>query len=262
MRAIVDLDHTSFAVRDELAWASRLRRELGAVPIAGESLPDFRYLLLYVGTAAEGARLELLGSNQDGFLSRFLSRQGEGPHHLTFTVDDLAAVVSRVRALGLTVTGESYGHASWREAFIAPDALHATVIQLAQTDLPYPAPAELLATRVRDHRAFPSTQGATDPTWWTPVWDAEPESSARLGATHLGSSDLFTSRRLFEDVLAAEVEDVDGALRFRWKSGAVLVHPSSQPGITGMSLDGGPAGGVRIGDALLAPDPHRKEGYR
>ena len=44
-----DLDHTSFAVHDALAWARRLRRELGATPIAGETLTEFRYVLLHVG---------------------------------------------------------------------------------------------------------------------------------------------------------------------------------------------------------------------
>src|SRR5690349_13437614 len=113
----VDLDHTSFAVPDALDQARQLRRTLGAVPVAGEALPEFRYLLLYVGTADEGARIELLEPVCEGFLSRFLATHGDGPHHLTFTVPDLADAVRRVRALGLTVTGESYDHASWREAF-------------------------------------------------------------------------------------------------------------------------------------------------
>jgi hypothetical protein len=61
----IDLDHTSFAVHDAMGWARRLRRQLGATPIAGEMLEEFRYLLLYVGTAEGGARLELFGGSPE-----------------------------------------------------------------------------------------------------------------------------------------------------------------------------------------------------
>lgn len=91
-----DLDHTSFAVHDAMDWARQLRREVGAVPIIGEALAEFRYLLLYVGTPDEGARLELLEPTGPGFLTRFLAASGEGPHHITFTVPDLRESVIRV----------------------------------------------------------------------------------------------------------------------------------------------------------------------
>src|SRR5699024_2005377 len=103
----IDLDHTSFAVHNALEWAHMLRRELGATPIAGEALAEFRYLLLHIGTADTGARLELLEPAGPGFLTRFLDKRGAGPHHVTFSVPDLRTTVSQVRELGLTVVGES-----------------------------------------------------------------------------------------------------------------------------------------------------------
>ena len=192
---VPDLDHTSFAVHDALAWAGRLRRELGATPIAGETLAEFRYLLLYVGDATDGARIELLEPRGVGFLSRFLERHGIGPHHITFTVPDLRAAVERVRAVGATVVGEDYEHPSWQEAFIAPDGIHGVVIQLARPDSDYPGPAELLASTDREPAQFPSSRGATDPLWWTPVWESPGRSPARLGTTHLASTDPAYSRR-------------------------------------------------------------------
>jgi hypothetical protein len=60
---------------------------------------------------------------------------------------------------------------------------------------------ELLATRARDMAGFPSTEGAPDPLWWTPVWEASPGIPARLGPTHLACTDLDFSRRMFEGVL-------------------------------------------------------------
>lgn len=253
-----DLDHTSFAVRDGLEWGRRLRSELGAVPIVGEGLAEFRYLVLYVGSTSEGSRIELIEPTGAGFLTRFLDDHGEGPHHITITVPDLRAAVEKARALGLTVVGERYGNPAWQEAFIAPDPVHRTVIQLAESTLAYPAAEELLRTQDRDLSSMPTVEGATDRLWWIPLWDT-PRSGApaRMGATLLGSSDLSRSRRLFEDVLGATVRedsgsDVDnGAITFGWPSGAIRVHPSERPGITGIDVVGGPPAGLEIGPVRL-----------
>ncbi len=246
----VDLDHTSFAVQDATGWARRLRRELDATPIAGEVLPEFRYLLLHVGTAEVGARLELLDPTGPGFLARHLARRGEGPHHVTFTVPDLRATVAQVRALGATVVGESYDHPPWREAFVLPDARHGVVVQLAQTDRSYPGPAELLATRERDPARFPATQRGVDPLWWAELWDTPPGTTARLGATHLASTDVEFSRHLFAGILGGRVRAGEG-LEFSWPSGSVHVHAAERAGVVGMSLRGAPPGGLRIGSAWL-----------
>ncbi|HJQ07778.1 MAG TPA: VOC family protein [Nocardioides sp.] len=246
-----DLDHTSFGVPDALAVARRLRAELGAVPVFGETLPEFRYVTLYAGTTEAGANIELLEPTGPGFLTRFLDARGAGPHHITFTVPDLAASVARVRELGLTVVGESYDHAPWREAFIAPDRVHATVIQLAQTDRPHLPVAELLTTRERRPEDFPIGAGATDLDWWTSLWETAPEGQGRLGATYLGSADLDLSHRLFAGVLGATASEEAGGVRFTWPGGSLLVDATATPGVRGMELAGGPTAGIAIGPALL-----------
>jgi catechol 2,3-dioxygenase-like lactoylglutathione lyase family enzyme len=246
-----DFDHTSFAVRDVLSWARRLRADLGATPIFGEVLREFRYLLLYVGNADRGARLELMEPCQRGFLDRYLAKHGEGPHHLTFTVPDLGRAVADARSLGLTVVGESYEHPQWREAFIVPDGHHRVVLQLAQSDRTYPEPAELLTTHVRDAARFPSSPEGTDPTWWASLWQTAIGSSARLGTTHLGTADLAFSRRFFEDALGASTEEGPGYLEFSWPSGSVRVHASDRPGVAGMHLHDSVKGAIRIGSATL-----------
>jgi catechol 2,3-dioxygenase-like lactoylglutathione lyase family enzyme len=247
----IDLDHTSFAVDDALAWARRLRRDCGATPVAGEVLAEFRYLLLYVGTAETGARMELLEPVGDGFLTRFLARHGTGPHHITFTVPDLRGAVAGARELGATVVGEDYRHPSWKEAFLVPDAAHGVVIQLAETDLVYPTPAELLANPLRNTHVFPSSYGASEPLWWSALWDTAPVGAAMLGATRLASTDLDRSRALFGELLGANVTEDAGSLTLTWPSGSIEVHQASRPGVAGMHLVGGPRGGVQIGDALL-----------
>lgn len=227
-----DLDHTSFAVTDALSLAERLRRELGAVPIAGEVLSEFRYLLLYAGTVETGARIELLEPTGPGFLTRFLETAGEGPHHITITVPDLAEAVRRTRELGLKVVGESYEHPGWREAFVMPDDVHGTVIQLASSDKSYPSPAELHASRERDMSAMPAVAGATDQSWWTSLWDTEPaDHNGWLGATHVVSGDLSLSRELFSSVLGGRLEEREDGFRVVWPSGAIQVRAGEPVGV-------------------------------
>lgn len=225
----IDLDHTAFAVGDAVAWARRLRRDLGAAPVAGEAQAEFRWVQLGLGSAG-GAKLELLEPAGPGFLTRFLDRHGEGPHHLTFTVPDLRAAVARVRDLGLAVVGEQYDDPGWQEAFVVPDAVHAVVVQLAQTDDAY-----------LEH----------EESWWTAVRDEPAGPPATLGPTHLGSADLAATRRLFADVLEGAAREVDDGLVLTWPGGSLVVHGSGRPGVRSVSLEGGPAGGTRIGDVVL-----------
>ncbi len=255
MTTLIDLDHTSFGVEDAVSWAGTLRREMGAVPVAGEALGEFRYLLLYVGTARSGARVELLEPNGDGFLRRFLDKHGTGPHHLTFTVPDLRTAVAEAKALGATVVGEDYSHHSWREAFLMPDEAHGVVIQLAETDIVYPSPVELTATDDRHGWTFPSTYDASEPAWWEAAWDVARGPAATLGATRLASTDLRRTRSLFGGLLRADVTERGDALELRWASGTVVAHRADRAGVVGMDLEGGPTGGLHIGPALLGAHP-------
>jgi len=247
----VDFDHTSFAVRDAMSWARRLRGEFGATPVIGETLQEFRYLLFYVGTAHGGGRIELLEPNGPGFLSRFLDKHGEGAHHVTFTVPDLREAVERARSIGATVVGENYDHPAWREAFLLPDARPRVVIQLAQTDRAYPSTEQLLATRERDVTTLPSTGGATDSDWWTSLWSTPAGPAVTLGPTHLSTTDPEFSRRLFVSVLQAGVTEHDGELAFTWPSGSLRVRTAERAGITGVSLEDTSTAGLTIGSVPL-----------
>ncbi|MCA1226269.1 VOC family protein [Saccharopolyspora sp. 6M] len=247
----IDLDHTSFAVHDALSWARRLRREIGVVPIAGESLPEFRYLLLQTGERTGGARLELLEPTGPGFLTRHLDKRGEGPHHLTFSVPDLRAAVARVRELGAEVVGEDYGHAPWREAFLPPGPQHRTVIQLAQSDRAYPSAEELRAGGEPDVAELPSVRGATEPHWWASTWETPAGAAVPLHSTHLDTADLAFSRRLFHDVLGGRVYETERHLDFSWPGGTIRVRAADRPGVRGMGPSLGGGAGIGLGSAVL-----------
>lgn len=248
MRA--DFDHVSFAVKDAIAWGRSLRRQLGVTPIGGEVLPEFRFILMHLGTATTTGRIELMEPVQDGFLTRYLDQHGEGPHHITFTVPDLRAAVARVKEFGARVVKEDYGHTPWQEAFIFPDSRHNIVIQLAQSDRTYPAPAELMTTRERDVESFPSARGATDLTWWEPVWTGDTGPAATLARIRLAATDPGFSEALFGDVLGGEAAVVPDGTEYHWPGGTLLVSPQESAGLQTVELADADAG-LRIGPTEL-----------
>jgi Glyoxalase/Bleomycin resistance protein/Dioxygenase superfamily len=97
---------------------------------------------------ATGPKIELLtptGGPDAAFLERFLAARGAGPHHVTFIVSDIRAILAGIRELGIEPIGVSLDNPHWQEAFLHPRSAHGIVIQVAQQGrTPHPpAPADL-----------------------------------------------------------------------------------------------------------------------
>jgi methylmalonyl-CoA/ethylmalonyl-CoA epimerase len=126
-------DHVSVAVADIDATAPLLRL-LGATYFDGGTSPkgDFtwsQYSLPGWGT------LELIAPlvpDPDHFIHRFLRERGEGLHHLTFKVFDIAEATRRATELGFLVTGYDDSFDDWKEAFVHPKSANGVLIQLAE----------------------------------------------------------------------------------------------------------------------------------
>ncbi|GAA4107194.1 VOC family protein [Enteractinococcus coprophilus] len=230
----IDFDHTSFAVHDALASARQLRQDFGATPITGESLDAFRYLMMYIGSEAHGTKVELIEPTGDGFLSHYLDKRGESPHHLTFSVQNLRDVVVAVREHGFGVVDEHYDHPAWQEAFIRPDATHRTIIQLASSDRQYLSAQQLLTSYERDVQAMPHIHGARNHDWWTNIWETQPGHTQHIGPTVLKSADLEKSHTLFGTILQGQPRESQRGMIYAWSSGAIEVVPSDRPGIVGI----------------------------
>ena len=132
--SIRSLDHTAIAVR-RIEDALPLYRDLmGGDPQELYERPElgFRTLTLRFPGGGGIELIEPLG--ESGFVQDFLANRGEGVHHVTFMVADLAACVAEAREAGLRVVGEDYANPAWQEAFISPKSAHGTIIQLAQSD--------------------------------------------------------------------------------------------------------------------------------
>lgn len=130
------LDHVAMAV-DDIAGAARLMEAIGATfDSGGDEVGNlFRWVQF---SMPGGGTIELITpltpAGDDHFLVRFLATRGEGLHHITLKVTDLAASIDIVEAAGYAVVGRDDRRGSWKEAFIHPKSSHGVLIQLAQWD--------------------------------------------------------------------------------------------------------------------------------
>ena len=123
------LDHVSWAVHD-IRRALPLVELLGGRFYQGADHPrnQFRWVQFHL---PEGM-LEIMSPlGEESFLYRFLEQRGEGLHHLTFEVENLAEAAQRAEERGFLVTGLHFSD-HWSEAFLHPRSTNGVLIQLAQ----------------------------------------------------------------------------------------------------------------------------------
>ena len=239
-RAPVYLDHVAFATRDASDPLRALVGELGGTVLTGGHAVGFRSMQVFLGDADGGMKVELLepwAVEQTDFLERFLTRHGNGAHHLTFKVDDLEAFLGDVADHGLTPVSVDLRDPQWREAFLLPRDAHGTVVQLADSNLGIGKP--------RDEYAFVVEHGFVGaPQWWPDPPPPGPER-ATLRRVVVRTTDLAGARDLFAGLLGGRpVEDAgaaDDRLELEWDSGArVLLEetPDGSTGIHRLELDG------------------------
>jgi methylmalonyl-CoA/ethylmalonyl-CoA epimerase len=118
--------HVGIAVRD-LERSLRVYRELFGFRAVGEpvEVPTESVRVCFV-EAAPGVRLELIeGLDAESRVEPVLERQGPGPYHLCYEVDDLDAALRALRAAGCR---------PFRE-FPSPVASHSRFVFLYTPDL-------------------------------------------------------------------------------------------------------------------------------
>jgi methylmalonyl-CoA/ethylmalonyl-CoA epimerase len=137
---ILKLDHVAFATWDATSHVRLLTDVLGAtfVDAGDEPHNGFRWLQFQLPTG----KIEIIEPlTRDGFLYHFLTRRGEGVHHVTLYVKDLAVAVDQLRASGYEPVDVNLSNAFWKEAFLSPRETNGVLIQLAQVpdpELPNP----------------------------------------------------------------------------------------------------------------------------
>lgn len=141
------------------------------------------------GFILEGVHPE--GGGRSEFLDRFLQRSGVGPHHLTFYVDDLPAMLQALRGSGYDPIAVDLDNPVWQEASLHPDQAHGTVVQLIHERGNPPEP-------------LPEPEGFPDVEYDRPV--------AALGRVVHAVTDLQGALALFRDVLGGRVVSTGSAI--------------------------------------------------
>jgi catechol 2,3-dioxygenase-like lactoylglutathione lyase family enzyme len=251
----VDLDHVALATRDVTPALDLFVGELGGLVLFGGQGPGFRPMQVRLGDEIEGMNVELLepwDTEHVDFLERFLARNGEGPHHLTFKVPDLASALERVRSAGFQPVGVDVSDPGWKEAFLHPREAHGTVVQLAESHHRLETRAELVA-HVRAH----GPDG--HPRWW-PEPRPPGERRGMLRRVVLATPSLPATLGFFAGLLGGEeVAAGEGWAEVAWPGGGrvKLEHrPGVAPGVDRLEgdVDGAPGEYVVAGTrVLLAP---------
>jgi methylmalonyl-CoA/ethylmalonyl-CoA epimerase len=133
LATIVDrYDHVSIAVRD-FGSMEALVQLIGATEVDGgyERRADFHWIQYRMPGDAVLELIRTDSTSPDHFINRFIADRGEGLHHITFKVSDIADARRACLAAGFRVVGYDDTEPAWQELFLHPDSTHGVLIQFA-----------------------------------------------------------------------------------------------------------------------------------
>jgi methylmalonyl-CoA/ethylmalonyl-CoA epimerase len=138
LRMVDRFDHVSIATRQMASLVPLFRDVLGARYLMGatETAQGFRWAQFQFPAGGVIELMEPVGA--EGFLQDFLAKRGEGLHHVTLRVRDIAARKRELEAQGWHPVQANFGNPVWKEMFLSPRETHGVLIQLAESELPYP----------------------------------------------------------------------------------------------------------------------------
>jgi methylmalonyl-CoA/ethylmalonyl-CoA epimerase len=80
-------------------------------------------------------KIELLASkSEDGVISKFINKRGEGIHHIAIAVDDIKAEMNRLKAEGFTLLNEEPKRGADNKliCFVHPKTTNGVLLELCQ----------------------------------------------------------------------------------------------------------------------------------
>jgi methylmalonyl-CoA epimerase len=126
------IDHLGIAVKS-LAAAKSIYEKLGLQVSPEETVEQEKVRLVMVPVGE--SRLELLEStSDDSAIARFIAKRGEGLHHLSIRVPDLAAAVAKLKAEGVRLVSEEIktGAGGHRYVFVHPQSTGGVLLELVE----------------------------------------------------------------------------------------------------------------------------------
>jgi len=130
---LTDIDHVGIATSDLEAAVERYREAFGVEPVHRETVEDqgVDEVMFGIGTSY----IQLLGARgPDTPVGKFLAARGEGIHHIAYRVDDIEAVLARLKEGGHRLIDEHGrpGSRGTTVAFVHPKAINGTLIELVE----------------------------------------------------------------------------------------------------------------------------------
>ena len=127
------IDHIGIAVRS-LAAAVKVYQDAIGLSVSGYDEVDdqgVRIAMLAIGES----RLELLEPTRpDSPIEKFMSKRGEGIHHIAVRVDNIEEALERLKASGVRLIDSAprRGAHDTRIAFIHPSSTHGVLLELVE----------------------------------------------------------------------------------------------------------------------------------
>lgn len=129
------IDHIGIAVRS-LAEALKVYEHAVGLKLAGVDEVDdqgVRVAMLDIGES----RIELLEPTRpDSPVEKFMTKRGEGLHHIAVRVDNIEQALERLKTAGVRLIDETprRGAHNTRIAFIHPASMHGVLMELVEHD--------------------------------------------------------------------------------------------------------------------------------
>ena len=126
------IDHLGIAVKS-LASSKAIYKTLG-LSISPEEVVEHEKVRLVMVPVGE-SRLELLeATSPDSTIAKFISKHGEGLHHVCMKVPDLGAAVARLKHEGVRLVSNEIktGAGGHRYVFVHPSSAGGVLLELVE----------------------------------------------------------------------------------------------------------------------------------
>jgi methylmalonyl-CoA epimerase len=129
---MASIDHLGIAVKS-LAAATAIYEKLGLSVSPEETVEQeqVRVVMVRVGES----RLELLeATSENSQIAKFIAKRGEGLHHVSLKVPDLAAAVERLKKDGVRLVSDEMktGAGGHKYVFVHPASAGGVLLELVQ----------------------------------------------------------------------------------------------------------------------------------
>lgn len=127
---IKQIEHIGIAVKDIDSAEKIYEKLLGVSSYKREEVDSENVLTSFF---KKGQKIELLASTtEDGVISRYIKKRGEGIHHIAFEVDDIEAEMARLQKEGFALINDKpkKGADNKWVCFIHPKSSNGVLIEL------------------------------------------------------------------------------------------------------------------------------------